>query len=226
MMRTRPLTLAAIGVVLFSLDLRVVAIDLLPDFVGWGLVAFAAFRLSMAWSGRLAAVAAVASVVELGLPYHYDSLDPLTLEVVPNPPPGTDYPERLVFDAVHGPRLVLLVVVVSAGGLALWLLLRELARRAASSRDEPASRRLGRLSWAVAVVWALPYVARAVGQGVLDDGFDPVWNGGWELPAIAGIATMVAVAITFGLWSNRRWSATGDDLGSPWAELMVRDQLG
>jgi hypothetical protein len=225
-MRTRPLTLAAIGVVLFSLDFRVVAIDILPDFVGWALVAFAAFRLSMAWSGRLAVVATVASLAEVFLPYHYVSLDPLTLEVVPNPAPGTDYPERLVFDAVHGPRLVLLIVMASVGGMALWLLLRELTRRAASSRDERASRRLRRLSWAVAVVWALPYVARAVGQGALDDGFDPVWNGGWETPAIAGIATMVAVAITFGTWSNRRWSATGDDLGSPWAELMVRDQQG
>ena len=74
-------------------------------------------------------------------------------------------------------------------------------------------------------MWALPYVARAVWQGLVDDGFDPVWNGGWELPAMAGIATHGwRVAITFGTWSNRRWSATGDELGSPWAELMVRDQ--
>ena len=41
---------------------------------------------------------------------------------------------------------------------------------------------------------------------------------------MAGIVVMGAVAITFAVWSNRRWSATGDDLGSPWAELMVREQ--
>ncbi len=224
-MRTRPLTLAAIGVATVAFDPRIVAVDAAPDVVGWTLIAVAAWQLSLAWPCRLAVVAALASVAELELPYHYDSLDPITGEVVPHARSGQAFHERLAFDSVHGPRLALLVAAVAAGGVALALLLHQLTRRAASSRDQTSARRLELFRYGVIGVWTLPYVVLAVGQGLFgDDGFDPVWNGGWELLAIAGLAVMAAVALSFAHTSNRRWSATGDDLGSPWAELMVRDQ--
>ena len=51
-MRTRPLTLAAVGLVAVAIDMRVVAWDLLPDVLGWLLVAFAAWRLTRAVGRR------------------------------------------------------------------------------------------------------------------------------------------------------------------------------
>ena len=56
-MRTRPLTLAAVGLVAVGIDMRVVAWDLLPDVLGWFLVAFAAWRLTVRWAAGLALVA-------------------------------------------------------------------------------------------------------------------------------------------------------------------------
>jgi hypothetical protein len=226
-MRIRPLTLAAVGVTMVALDMRVVAVDLLPDVVGWLLVAFAAWRLSMHWPARLATLAALASTAELQLPYRYDKLDPLTWEVVSPDRPG-DFPERLAFDAITGTRLVLLVVAGACGAAALVLLLRELAARAGRTGAKEEADRLRQLLWAVAGVWAVPYLGLAVGQGLLDeDGFDPVWNMGGELLALAGLAAMGAVALTFVLRSNRQWSArTADASGSPWAEMMVRNRAG
>ena len=226
-MRTRPLTLAAVGVTMVALDLRVEAIDLLPDVVGWSLVAFAAWRLSMRGPGLLAALAALASTAELQLPYRYDKLDPLTWEVISPDRPG-DFPERLAFDAIAGPRLVLLVVAAACGAAALVLLLRKLAARAGATGAREEADRLRQLLWAVAGVWAVPYLGVAIGQGLFDeDGFDPVWNMGGELLALAGLAAMGAVALTFALRSNRQWSArTADASGSPWAELMVRNHAG
>lgn len=221
-MRIRPLSLVATGVAVVGFDPRVLAVDLLPDPLGWALVAFGAWRLSVPWASRLASVAAVASLVEVRLSYHYDSLDPITGEVVPTVLPGQSFVERLAFDMVEGPRLLALVIAVSAGGAALWSLLRELRRRAVSSHDVQSADRLAWLAWAVAGVWALPYVAVAVGRGLVGDGFDPVWNGAWEIPAVAGMAAMGAIALLFATTSNRRWSASGDELGSPWAEMMLR----
>jgi hypothetical protein len=205
----------------------VVAVDLLPDVVGWALVAFAAWRLSMRWPARLATLAALASTAELQLPYRYDKLDPLTWEVVSPDRPG-DFPERLAFDAITGPRLALLVAAGVCGAAALVLLLRELAARAGTTGDHAEAVRLRQLVWAVAGVWAVPYLGVAVGQGLLDDeGFDPVWNMGGELLALAGLAAIGAVALTFALRSNRQWGArTADSSGSPWAEMMVRNDAG
>jgi hypothetical protein len=84
--------------------------------------------------------------------------------------------------------------------------------------------RLAPLPLGVALVWAGPYVLRAASAAAGGKGFDPVWNGTWELSALAGIAVMLATAWILVTRSNRRWSASRREVGSPWAELMVRDQ--
>jgi hypothetical protein len=224
-MRTRPLTLAAVGLVAIGLDMRVVAWDLLPDVVGWLLIALAGWRLTMRSAAALALAAAVASLADVHIPYRYDAIDPLTGEVVVNPKPGLAYHELLAYDPVSGARLVLLGVAFAAGGAALWILLRELARRAVAYDDPSIARRLRLLAWGVVLGWATPVLLRMLGQGPLSDGeFDTVWNGGWEMPALIGLVVLLATAFTFATHSNRRWSATGDELGSPWAELMVRSE--
>ena len=222
-MRIRPLSLAAVGVVFAAVDLRVVAWDALPDAVGWFLLALAARWLTMPSPAWLAACAAVAGLAELQLPYHYEAVDPISGEVVPNPAPNTDYPERLAFLPVEGLRLVLIVAAVALGGAALTLMLRELRRRSATTPDRGATERLALLSWLVPLGWIGPYVLIAIGWTVNEGSLDPVWNDAWEIPALIGIAIALAVAFQFATTSNRRWSASGDEVGSPWAELMLRD---
>ena len=225
-MRIRPMSLVAVGVVAVAFDPRVVAWDAFPDVLGWALVAYGAWQVSLRWPAGLAVAAAVASTAEAQLPYRYDDLDPLTGEVLPNADPTLMYHERLAFEDVVGPRLVLLVVAALVGGAVLCLLLRGLADRAEGLRDEGSGRRLRLLSVLVPVAWSAPYVVVALVQGVGDDGFDPIWNGALEVVGLAGFFTMLAVAYLLATTSNRRWSASGVEHGSPWGDLMVPDSLG
>jgi hypothetical protein len=221
--RIRPLTIAAVGVAFAAVDLRLVAWDVAPDAVGWFLVALACHRLTLRAPAGIALLAAFAGLAEIQLPYHYEALDPLTGEVVPNPAPGTSYHEELAFLPVDGVRLALIVASVVLGITALSLALRALHRRARTTTDAPSAHRLRLLSWAVPLGWGVPYVVVAAGQVVADGELDTVWNGGWELVAVLGLVVAGAVVALFATTANRRWSASGDEVGSPWAELMLRD---
>jgi hypothetical protein len=221
--RIRPLSLAALGVGMVAFDPRIVAWDGLPDALGWALLALAAHRLDMRAPSMLAGAAALAALAELQLPYHYEALDPLSFEVVPNPEPGTDYPERLAFLPLVGVRVALVLAALALGGLALTLMLRELARRSATTPDHTSTKRLRVLSLVVPLVWIAPTLALSIGRLLANDGLDPVWNGGWESGALVTLVVAVPVVYLFATTSNRRWSASGDEVGSPWAELMVRD---
>ena len=206
-MRTRPLTLIAVGVLLVALDFRVVAADVLPDAVGWLLVAFGSARLGLRGPAGLAAVAAAAGVADVFAPYRRVALDPLTGQIVPEPGPGTAYDERLDFERLTDLRLVLVLAALVAGGLALWFVLGSLRTRAQAAADDRSARRLGELRWLVAGAWVLPYVVVAIVQVARDGGFDPVWNGGLELLALVGLAVAAALAWRLLVSSNRRWSA-------------------
>jgi hypothetical protein len=215
-MRVRSLSLIAVGVALVALDYRIVGSDVLPDPVGWVLVALGAAGLSRTWPAVLAGVAAAASVVDVVAPHHYDALDPLTGEVVTPAGPGLAYHERLAFDRLQDGRLLLAVVAVAAGGAALVLLLGELARRARATGDTLSASRLRSLRAAVALVWALPYLV-AAGVAWRDDGsFDPVWNGGLELVALAGLIVMAVLAVYLAGTSNRIWTAPPGEPLTPW----------
>jgi hypothetical protein len=216
--------LIAAGVLLVALDFRVVALDVLPDAAGWALVAGGAWRLALRTPALLAMVAAVASAVDAVAPYHYEALDPLTGEVVPHPAPGTRYPERLAFDRLTDLRLVLAVTAMVAGGLAVWMVLDTLARRARAVRDPQSERQLRGLRWLVASVWVMPLVIVAGVQAARDGGLDPVWNGTLELVALCGVLSVALLAWVLAVNSNRMWTATDDERTTPWADAMATDR--
>jgi hypothetical protein len=220
--RIRPLSLIAVGVAIVALDFRVVAVDVLPDVVGWLLVAAGAWRLAVRAPFVLALLAALASGPDVVSPHHYDALDPLTGQVVASPPPGTSYPERLAFDRLHDLRLVLVLVAMAAGGAALWAILGVLRQRAGAKGDTTTAPRLAVLRWSVPLLWVAPYVGVAAVQGLGDDGFDPVWNGAYEALALVGLAAVAGLVWVFLTSSNRSWAAVDDGRTNPWAEMIVQ----
>jgi hypothetical protein len=220
--RTKPLTLIAIGVVLVAVDFRIVAFDALPDVVGWLLVAAAAWRLTLRPTAGVAVIAAAASAPDLVAPHHWEALDPLTGAVVPSPGPGTAYDERLAFDRLTDLRLGLAIAAMLAGGLVLWWLLGALRDRAQVMGDDESTRRLALLRWLVPLVWVLPYAVVAVVQGSSDEGFDPVWNGGFEPLALVGLAVAAAVAWVLVINNNRAWTVTDGERATPWADMIAK----
>jgi hypothetical protein len=219
--RTRALSLIALGIVLVALDFRIVALDVLPDVLGWLLVAAGAWKLAFAGPAALALVAALAAAPDLMAPHHLEALDPLTGAVVAHPGPGTKYDERLVFDRLTDVRLLLAMVAIGAGGLALWWLLGTLGRRARLTGDDRSAGRLAILRWLAVGVWVVPYVVVASVQALGDHGFDPVWNGGLELMALLGLAGAAAVAWMLVVNSNRAWTATDRQRSTPWGEMAA-----
>lgn len=222
-MRIRALSLIAVGVVVVALDFRLVALDLVPDAVGWLLVAVGAWKLVLHGPAGLAVVAALASAADVVAPHHYEDLDPVTGDVVVSAGPGTDYPQRLVFDRLEDVRLLLVVLAMVAGGWALWSILGTLRRRAEATGDQEPAARLALLRWLVPLVWVAPFVGVAAIQAADGEGFDPVWNGSAEVLALAGIAVALGLAWVLAINSNRAWTATDDDRATPWAELIVKD---
>jgi hypothetical protein len=220
-MRIRALSLMAVGVVIVALDFRIVALDVLPDVAGWLLIAAGAWKLALVRPSWLAVAAALASAPDALAPHHYENLAPFTGEVVVDAGPGTTYPQRLVFDHLHDLRLLLVVLATVAGGAAVWSLLGTLRGRAAAAGDHESAGRLGLLRWLVPSIWVAPYVTVAVIQGLGHDGFDPVWNGGFELLALLGLAVVGALAWVLAINSNRQWTATEADLVTPWGEMMI-----
>jgi len=43
----RPLTFVAVGLAVVAVDIRTERLDLLPDALGWGLIALGAWRMSL-----------------------------------------------------------------------------------------------------------------------------------------------------------------------------------
>jgi len=227
-MRVRALSLIAVGLAFVALDFRIVALDLLLDPVGWLLVGAGAWKLGLVAPAALAAVAALASIPDVLAPYHYEDSSPFAQRWFPavyaltDTAPGMVYEDRLEFDRLQGTRLIVAVLAVVAGGLALWSLLGTLRDRARAVHDGESAARLALLRWLVVLLWTAPYVCLAVAQGLGDDGFDPVWNGGFEALALVGMAVVAGVVWVLAINSNRQWTATDEERVGPWAEMIVR----
>lgn len=221
-MFARPLIAISAGLALAALDFRVVSLDLLPDTLGWLLVGFGAWRLSLTLPAVLAGVAALASIPDMFLRSHYDAIDPLTGEVVKTPGPGTAYHEVLAFDRLSGVRTALVVTALLAGAAALWSLLGTLRVRAHLTGDDVAAGRLSRLRALVLGLWALPFVTVLAFQSTFGEGADPVWNGGLELVALVGMAVALATALMLALSHNRGWTATDDQRPTPWQDMLAK----
>ena len=204
----RPLTFVAAGLALIAIDIRTEHLDILPDTLGWGLVAFAAWRLSLTIPAIAAAATALLVLPEVSLPHHFVMLNPETGERI-TPRPGVDlaYPEQLIFDDLRGWRLAVLAAAVVAGGVTLWFLLGALATRAAAWERAGTARQIRWLRWLIVGVWTGPLlVVLAVSASAEDGSFDPVWNGSLELLALGGMAVIGAVAVVLLRETNRAWA--------------------
>ena len=95
----RPLSLITGGLALVVLDFRTESLDLLPDPVGWVLVAVGSRGLSLVSVSWLAGITATLSVSDAALPYRYVGIDPLTGDrVAPNERANVDLSLHPEFD--------------------------------------------------------------------------------------------------------------------------------
>ena len=214
----RALTLIAIGLVTVVVDLRTEYFDMLPDALGWALVGMGAWRLSLRWPAGAAGAAALLSLPEVSLPFRY-------VEVrVPLPAGGFSVSEQLVFDELTGWRLAMVAAANVAGGLALWLLLGALAVRASAWERHRVSTQLQWLRWLTLGVWVVPYLAVLTVSSQRDDrSFDPVWNGGLEYLALAGVVVVGGLVVLLLSEANRVWAVPDRSVRpSAWLRSQLR----
>jgi len=203
----RPLAVVAVGLVLVAVDFRTRSLDLLPDPLGWLLVALGAWRLALVKPAAAAGIAAIASLSDLLLPYRWIYVHPDTGGTVSRSVgEELDYPQAQRWDVISDGRAGTMVLAVLAGGLSLWWLLGDLGRRASEAGGVEAARRLRTLRLILPVVWVAPFVV-AVAVAVADsEPFDPVWNGGAEYVALAGLISLLAVAGVLALARDSAWA--------------------
>lgn len=214
--RVLPLSLVSSGVVLVGLDLRIVHVDVLPDALGWGLVALGAWRLEHRAAATFGAIAALAALPDAALTYHWEDIDPTSGEVVVDGG-GTAYGQRIAYDLITDVRAPLTALALAAGGLALVVLLGRLEARAVILGDRPAATQLLACRLAIALLWVFPHVVVMLLQWLSGDGLDPVWSANLELVALVGLAVATAVVIVLVLHRNRGWTATDAERIVPWA---------
>lgn len=203
----RPLSFVAAGVALVALDFRTDLPDLLPDPVGWALVAVGAWSLAVRSAALLAAVAAVASLAETALPYRYVYVNPQTGEVA-NDEVGELYgfPVDQRWPDVSDGRALAIGAAYAAGGLALWLVLRVVGRGASATGDGAAAGRLRALRAVVPAVWSLPALV-IIGMAIAgDDRYDPVWDGNLELVGLAGVLVLGWLGVRCALDRDQPWA--------------------
>jgi hypothetical protein len=206
----RPLSFVAAGLALVSLDFRTDLPDLLPDPVGWALVALGAWALALRPAALVAAVAGVASLAESALPYRYVRVDPLTGGVVDGEVgeigSAVDYSVEQRWSHVSDARALVIGAAFAAGGVALWLLIRALGHRASATGDDQAAGRLRVLRAVVPAVWSLPALA-VIGVAIAGgDGYDPVWDGSLEYAGLAGTLALGWLAVQSVLDRDQPWA--------------------
>jgi hypothetical protein len=212
----RPLTYVSAGLVLVAIDLRTEYVDLLPDTLGWALVALGAWHLAMTGPALAAVTTALLAVPEVSLPYRFVRVDPDTGETIePRPGVGLDLPRQLVFDRLGGWRVAVVGLGTVAAGATLWLLLGALSTRAGAWLRSVTARRLQLLRWLALLAWVVPYLVVIV-VSVLEDGsFDPVWNDRLELVALPGLVVVAALAVLLLSECNRAWAVPDPARSAP-----------
>ena len=205
----RPLSLIAIGLVLVAIEFRTRSLDLLPDPVGWLLIAVGAWNLALVKPAAAAALAAVLSLSDLLLPYRWIYVDPRTGETVSSSiGADLDYPQLQRWNVVSDARAVAMAAAVLAGGVSLWWLLGDLQRRAehAGGAATLAARRLRTFQLVVPLVCVAPYLVAVTIAVIGSEPFDPIWNGSLEYVALAGLLTLLALATTLTLARDAAWA--------------------
>ncbi len=208
----RALSLVAIGLALAAVDFRTDAFDVLPDPLGWALVAVGAYRLSMRLAACGAAVAAILSVSEAYLPFRYVRVDPVTMEAAPG---CAGCPEQLRYDEMSQIRAVATALAVVVGSAAIMRILHRLRTHVGPTRDCPGLHRHMRILEVLApVTWVLPIailVGRAIGTG---KNYDPVWNGPLE-----GVGLVTSVVLVWTVATIARFS---NSYPTPFADVQPR----
>ncbi len=217
----RPLSAVAIGLVIVAIDFRVLALDLLPDPIGWLLIALGAWRLSLLKAAGAACLAAVLSISDTVLAYRHVRLT-VTGEILSSSagaPTG-----HLRWDPVSDWHAVAMASAMLAGGVTLWWLLGALSGRAEQAGERATAQRLRVLRLVVPVVWVAPYLV-VVAVAVIGSGsFDPVWNDGLELVALAGLVSLAALIGSLALEMNSAWALPASSAQqSRWEELKRSD---
>jgi hypothetical protein len=203
----RPLTNIAAGLIMVVIDLRTEHLDLLPDTIGWALVALGAWRMAMTGPALAASTTALLTVPEVSLPYSFVMVDPRTGETIePRPNVELGVPRQLVFDHLSGWRVVMLGIGTVAAGATMWLLLGALSTRAGAWERAVTARRLQVLRWLALVAWVVPYLVVVIASVLQDGSFDPVWNDRLELVALPGLAVVAALAVLLFSECNRAWA--------------------
>jgi hypothetical protein len=208
----RPLAMAAAGVLLVAIDFRVRAADLVPDPLGWALVAAGAASLSLLAPARWAVAAAVLSLSEFLLAYRSVAVDPGTGIELRSAAEDSAVPRVVLWESVSDVRALVMAAAVAAGGMALVTLATDVSRRAAGS-GAVTHARWARLSGAAAAaVWAVPYVVLALVAVGGSERFDPVWNGAREYLAFAGVAVLVVYAAVLVRLRDETWAVPAERL--------------
>ena len=200
----RPLHAAAAGLALLVIDFRTTSLDLLPDVVGWALLAFAVHQVLGGRWAVLPVVGGALSLSTLLLPYHHVQIDPFTGErVVVGPGTDLGYAEILEYDRLVGARLAMAAGATVLAAVVLVVLAWTIARRA---DDRGASTSAGWLRWGalgVVVAWAVP---RLVGMAAATDGYDAVWDDGAARVALVGIAAALGFAVLLLREAREPWA--------------------
>ncbi|HEU5082467.1 MAG TPA: hypothetical protein VFU14_03945 [Acidimicrobiales bacterium] len=203
----RPFHAAAAGVALLALDFRTTSLDLLPDVLGWLLLAYAAHRLR---GGRWAAVplaGAALSTATLVLPYHWIQIDPFTGEhVVVRPGLDLGYAELLEYDRLTGGRLAMAAGATVLGAVVAWLLVGPVARRAHDRGAPGSARRLRLGAVAFVVAWVVPRLIAMSTAAISGDGYDVVWDDPVSRVALVGVVGALAFAGVLASEGREPWA--------------------
>jgi hypothetical protein len=206
----RPLAIIVVGLAFVVLDFRIEPLDLLPDALGWGVVAFGAARLRLVGAAWLAVVTGVLSLADAWLPFRYVWLNPVTGEVSPGSVGGEDGPVHLRYDDVSGWQLAAMTLAMVLAACTIWALLSGLARRAEADGFDVVARRLRLACWLVVATWTVPFVGAVAHAVAYRSGeFDPVWNGRLTYTWVAAVVVFAALAFLLLQERDRRWALAG-----------------
>ncbi len=195
------------GLTIVLVDFRAESLDLLPDPIGWLLVAAGAMAVALPLTAGLAGSAAMLSISDAFLPHRTVSIDPTTGEAIARCRSAAVCGEQIQFDPVSGLRLAALAASIVVGGLAVLTLLRGLRRRALRDADRFAAERLLLLVGGVGLGWVLPQMIAIVWAMASADGsYDPIWNGNAEYAALLGWAALGWVILELCLRSGAGWA--------------------
>jgi hypothetical protein len=212
----RPLSWIAPGLLLIAIDMRIVAFDLLPDPLGWALIAVGAWQIARPASVAAIGLAGVASFADLLLPYRWANVAPDTGRIVDDLTAIREGdPELLIFDRLTGLRLATLVLAYAAAALATWMLLRDLTERARAAGRSSAAKQLGLLRGLVPGLWAGPYLLGALAALISDGSFDPVWNHELEYVALLGLVPLAWFAILVARERDHAWALPAESASPP-----------